>query len=180
MLQLLQIALNLLHRRHCAFEVVRQCLYQGVFAHAHGLFHVAQGKFHLNVVFIAAQQQANGGLVVVAFEKTVHRRQIEVELARVFRNELTVFQLHHHVALERDVIEQQVNVVVVAGNFQVVLPAHEGKAFAQFQQKLGDVLGQLALYIQLVVRRCHRHEVEGVRVFQRLLGQVRLGHWQGA
>lgn len=32
-------------------------------AHAYGFIHVAQGKFDLNIVFIAAQQQANGGLV---------------------------------------------------------------------------------------------------------------------
>jgi len=77
------------------------------------------------------------------------------------------------------VIEQQVDEVIVTRHFQVVLSTNEGKAFAQLQQKLGDVLGKFALHIQLVVRRSHGHEVKGVRVFEGLLSQVRLWQWQG-
>ncbi len=84
----------------------------------------------------------------------------------LFRDEFAIFQLHHHVALQYDVIEQQVDVVVVTRNFQVILSANESKALAQFQQKLGDMLSKLALHIQLVVWRCHRHEVESVWIFE--------------
>jgi hypothetical protein len=69
LLQLLQIQLDFLHRRQCALQVVWQGFHQGVFAHAHGFVHVAQGEFHLDVVLVAAQQQADGGLVVLALSR---------------------------------------------------------------------------------------------------------------
>ncbi len=79
-LQLLQIALNLLHHGQGALQVVGQGFDQGVLAHAHGLVHVAQGKFNLDVVLVATQQKADGGLVIAALEQAVHGRQVKVEL----------------------------------------------------------------------------------------------------
>ena len=54
------------------------------------------------------------------------------------------------------------------------LPADEGEPGSEFQQKLLDVIDQAGFEVAFDGVVVQRQEVEQVRVFQRLLGQVRL------
>ena len=76
-------------------------------------------------------------------------------------------------------VEQQVQVEVVAAHLQVVLAANEREAFPQFQQEAPDVFKQAAFQIPLVRLTAEREEVEVVRVFEKLLGEVGLRRRQG-
>ena len=58
----------------------------------------------------------------------------------MFRLEGASLQFHHHIAVQLQVIEQQVDEEVIAAHLQRHLPPDEGKTCTQLQQKLGDVL----------------------------------------
>jgi hypothetical protein len=72
----------------------------------------------------------------------VHGSQIEPELAQVLGFELTALEFNHHIAAQLEVVEQQVDKKLVAAHIQQHLPPDEGKARAQLQQEVGDVLDQ--------------------------------------
>lgn len=75
------------------------------------------------------------------------------------------FQLHHHIATQFQVIEQQVNEKVIAGHLDMHLPTDKGKTGPQFQQKTGDVLDDGGLNLALVGLLAYSEEIEKVRVY---------------
>lgn len=59
------------------------------------------------------------------------------------------------------------------------LPADKRKSRAQLQQKLRDMADQSGFKIPLVIIFAHGKKIEYIRVFERLLCQIRLGLRQG-
>ncbi|MPN26185.1 hypothetical protein SDC9_173609 [bioreactor metagenome] len=104
---------------------------------------------------------------------------VKAELSQVFRLELAAFQFDHDVAAQLEVIEQQVDEEFLAADVQQHLPADEGKAGAQFEQEVGDVLHQGVFDVALVGCLGQAEEIETVGVFQRLAGEVGLRSGQG-
>ncbi|MNI70254.1 hypothetical protein D3C73_1260560 [compost metagenome] len=88
--------------------------------------------------------------------------------------ELARLEFDDHIAAQLEVIEQQVDEELVTTNIQQHLLADEGKACAQFQQELGDMLDQSVFDLTLLRIKRQAEEVEAVRIFQRLAGQVGL------
>ena len=80
------------------------------------------------VILALAEQQANQGGVLLFLQNAIHRREVEVELSGVFRLELTIFQLNHHIAAKIQIIKQQVNLEVIAAHIEVVLIAEKRRA----------------------------------------------------
>ena len=89
----------------------------------------------------------------------------------------TDLQVNDDEAAQAEVVEEQVEVEILAADLKVVLVADEGKAQPQLQQEGAQMLDQRPLQVALVGLRAQAEEVEGVRVFQQLLGQLRL--WGG-
>ena len=118
---------------------------QLVFGHAHRLGDAAQRIFGDQPVILLAQQQADRRLVVVRFHLRVHRGQIEIELARVFRFERRRLEFDHDVAAKLQVIEQEIDEKLVSADFEPVLPADEREPCTEFEQEPRDMPRQRAV-----------------------------------
>lgn len=68
-------------------------------------------------------------------QQIVHRCQVKVHLTRELRHKLRHLQVYDHKAAQAQVIEQQINLIVLAADFQMILTAYEGKACSHFQQE---------------------------------------------
>jgi hypothetical protein len=67
-----------------------------------------------------------------------------------------------------EVIEEQVDVEVVATDLHVILAANEREADAEFEQELADVCEQLTFEVALARLAVERQKVEVVGVFKKL------------
>jgi hypothetical protein len=77
-------------------------------------------------------------------------------------------------------VEEQVEEVVGIANRELHLIAHEGEAGSQFEQELSDMSKEGALGNPLVHLATESQEVEGVRILERLLCELRLWRRQSA
>ena len=87
-------------------------------------------------------------------------------------------QVYHHEAAQAQVVEEEVKMELLAVHFQGHLLADKGEAGAHLQQELADLLHQATLQVALGGIGAQGEEVEHVRVFDHLLGQVALGRRQ--
>ncbi len=99
-----------------------------MFADADGFGQVAERVFGFDVAFAFADQNAERWAVGFGADLAVDRGDVEVHLARELGLELDDLQIDHDVAVQLQVIEQQVDAVVVAVDVDLVLPAGEGEA----------------------------------------------------
>ena len=141
--------LDILHGRQLAFQFFRQVAGDLIGADADGLAHILERILGHEVVLALAEQQANRRIVLLFFQDTIHGRKVEVKLPCVFRLELAGLQLDYHIAAEVEVIEQQVDVEVIAAYVEVVLVAEKRKAGSQLQQELCHILDQSLLNVTL-------------------------------
>src|SRR5437899_154129 len=76
-------------------------------------------------------------------------------------------------------IKQQVEVIVLAADFEPVLLAEEGEPGPQLDEELTDMGEEPLLDGLLLGLLGKREELELVRILERLPGEVRLGPGQG-
>ena len=72
-------------------------------------------------------------------EQVVHDRTIKIHLADGFRCEGFGFQVEHNETAEFQVIEKQIEIEIVAANFEMILAADEGETDTEFEEELPDV-----------------------------------------
>lgn len=179
-LALAQFGFDFLRGGECAFESGGQFFNQAgdIAGDADGFGHVPQGVLGDDLVARLAQDQADGWLIVRVAEQVVHSREIEIHLAGVLGFEGLGLQVDHDKAAQTKMIEQQVDIVVLAAHFQGNLLADKGEARAQLQQELADVVEQGPLQLPLGCFGAEGEEVEVVGVLDDLDGQVRLRGWE--
>ena len=69
-----------------------------VFADTNGVIDILQGIFGNQIVLALAQKQADSGRVLLCLQDIVHCRQVEVQLAGIFRLEVARLQFDDHIA----------------------------------------------------------------------------------
>jgi len=94
------------------------------------------------MVTFLAQQEPDRRPILRLAESIVHGREIEVHLAREFRLKGLHLQINHHIAPQSEMIEQKVEIIILAADLQVILPANKRKANAQFKQEFLDMVKQ--------------------------------------
>jgi hypothetical protein len=94
------------------------------------------------VVFVTADQDADGFVVVLAAEHVIDKRDIEVELACELGLELARLQFDDYLSVLVHVEKQHVDVVVIAVDVEVHLPANESEPGPQFPQRFRYPAGQ--------------------------------------
>ena len=171
-----QFGFELLRCRQTAFEFGRQRFEYTKLAHAQRRAQAAQGVFDLKVIFALAQNQADAGRILFAFQQIVHNRQIKVHLARVLGFELFALQVDHDVAMQFHMIKQQVEIKIVlvgraAADLQMVLRTQKRKALPQLHQKIAQMFEQPALQIAFarIVGQCQKVEAAKPEELQRVL-----------
>ena len=71
-------------------------------------------------------------------------------------------------------VEEKIEPVVLAGDFEGNLAADEGEAGSEFEEEFLDVLDEAGFEFALTGVLGQREEIEVVGIFQELLGQVGL------
>lgn len=77
-------------------------------------------------------------------------------------------------------VEKQIEVVVLSGDFEVKLASHKCKPLPQLQKEIADVFNQAVLEVPFEQVRSQREKVKVVWVFDEFLSKVRLRLRQGA
>jgi hypothetical protein len=75
-------------------------------------------------------------------------------------------------------VEEQIQVIVLAADFKVVLAADEREAFAEFEDKRAEMVDQTTFKIALQDIRAKRQEIEGIGVLEELLSELGLSSRQ--
>ena len=89
-----------------------------------------EGEFCFGLVETCADEESYGGIVVGLLHETVDGIDIEVELAGKFRFEGLGLKFYYHIAAKADMIEEEINTTIFAGDEYLFLPANKGEAVA--------------------------------------------------
>ncbi len=108
-----------------------------------------EGVADHGVVLVRAQDQPERRIVAFRPALAVVVVHVQLELPQVLMRQLAGLQIDDHEALQDRVVEDQIDVEVVAVQREPFLPGHEGEALAQFQQKGLQVVDQRLLQIRL-------------------------------
>lgn len=108
---------------------------QLILGHTDRLGHTFQRQFHIHVVFLGTEDDANGGILAFATLQTVKQRQLIVHLSGIFGDELAYFQVDGDKATQPPVEEEHINATLLAIVLQHMLIAYERETLAKFQKK---------------------------------------------
>src|SRR5262249_59038057 len=78
------------------------------------------------------------------------------------------------IAAELQMVEEEIDVEVLASDVEVNLPADEGEANTELEEELLDVIDEGLLHLAFPCIVGDREEVEEVRILERLLSEVGL------
>ena len=161
---------DVLRRRQLAFQRLGQGLGDFIGGHADGLAGVVQGVFHNRAALLLAQDDADGGVLVLLADLPVQRRQIKLHLADELRQEFADFQFNGDKAAQTAVKQQEVDEKLFAVHLQPVLAAHEGEHAAHGPEEILDPGDERPLQLPLAVLLAQLQKIEGVFVLHRQLG----------
>ena len=84
--------------------------------------------FHHGIVFIRGEDEAESGIIIRCAAFPVVVIDVELQLADVFVGKLAYFEIDEDVALEDGVVEDEIDVEVIALKCETLLSGDEGKA----------------------------------------------------
>ncbi len=154
---------------------LRQGLEELVFGDAHRLGGVAQGIFGHDAVLGLAEEESNGGLVVLTLDLGVDGAQVEVQLADMLGFEGGAFEFNDDITLQPGVVEEQIDEELVARDLEPELAADKGETGAQLEQEAGDVADEGVFNLPLVGIVGEAEEIEVVGIFECFLSQSGVG-----
>ena len=108
------------------------------------------------LIFLGAEDEADGGVVAFDFEEVFVEADIAVHLADVLMGELADFQINEDEAFQEVVVEDEVHIEFVILEDDALLPGDEGEAASRFPQCEG-----------------HPHRATGRRAQARAIGPAR-------
>jgi len=98
---------------------------------------------------LPAQQEPHRWLVIGVPQEIIDRREVQIQLTDKRRSKGDRLELNNDVATKSQMIEQKVECKILAAHLELDLPAHEGKARSQLQEKLLNVIHEGLLNLAL-------------------------------
>ena len=98
-------------------------------------------EFHHGVVFLPAEQQADGGILLRQFHMTIVVIYIHLHLPEILVGKLVELKVNDQIAAQEPVVEDEVEEVVVAVEGETLLAGLKEEAFAKLQEEffqMGD------------------------------------------
>ena len=120
-----------------------------IFCHTDRIGFALQCELYFQVVFLRTQDDTDRRVVVFGSLFLIEHVEIEIHLAGIFRLEWPRFQFKGNQRLEKAVIEQQIDEILLVAQRQTMLPPHETEAIAQFQDEILQLLNKPALKLAL-------------------------------
>ena len=139
---------------------------------------MSRRAYSATMPFFLAQNEADTRLVVLMAKQIIDGGKIEVHFSGIFRFECATFQIEDHEASKLQVIEEKIDSVVRACDLKGYLPANEREADSQLKEKFLDVAYKAGLYVSFVSILGEREEIEIIRIFEELLGEIGLRLWK--
>jgi len=122
--------------------------------------------------FFLTEDKADGTLVGGVLQPVVHGVQIKIHLAGIFRLEGADLQINDDETAELKMVKQKIYVEITVADFHVNLTTDEGKADAEFHEKMLKVAEQAGFKFALMEGFFQREEIEKIGVFQKLGREV--------
>ena len=135
---------------------------------------IAQGVFCNHAVRAAAEQETNRRGVGGIAQEVVDRGEVEIQLAGELWPELAHFQINDDIAVQLDVVEEEIQIEILLTNLKMILAAEKGEANAKFEHECLQVLEQTAFEIAFDRVIVEGQEVEVVRIFEQILDKIGL------
>lgn len=124
------------------------------------------------LLLVRQRSKANGRFVFWGFHNVINCRNIEVQFANELWFELHGFQFHYNIAMQFEMVHQQVDIIIIPIYGNMVLSAYVCKTTSHLEEKICYLACQGLFYIQFILQ-CHRsNEREIVRVFEYVTSQV--------
>ena len=111
-------------------------------------------------------------------QRVVDQVEVEVHLTGVVWLEGADLELHHHVATQLEVVEEQVQIEIILVHRELVLSADKSEADAELHQERLEVSYQAGFELALSEGLGEGQEVEDVGILEGLPRQIGLGRWQ--
>lgn len=120
-------------RQRCRQRIRQQ---QAIACHANRRVDVAKRILDDDPVVFAAKDQPDAGIVARFTVPIIQRRETKIHLAGVLGLERAHLQVNRDQAAQPPLIEEQVDIDILAANIEVMLAANERKPFSQLQQQV--------------------------------------------
>src|SRR5579863_1882770 len=108
-----------------------------------------QGVLDRGVVLVCTENQSQGRIIPFGPTFPVVIIYVQLQLSQVLMRELARLQVNHYVAFENGVIEDQINVEMIAIQGKPLLTGDKSESSAQFEQKGLQVIDQCLFKIGL-------------------------------
>src|SRR4051794_38107043 len=96
---------------------------------------LAERVLHHEIVLVRTEQKPQGRVVARGQLGFVVVVDVELHLPKIGVRELLYFEVEKDVAFQNDVVENQVDIEVIAFQRDSLLPRHKSEPSAQFQQE---------------------------------------------
>jgi hypothetical protein len=127
---------------------------------------IAEGIFSQGAVVRLTEKQAYGRGIRSIAEQIVDGGQIEVELARPLGLELSRLQLDDKVAVQPEMIEEQIDVEGLTADLERHLAADEGEPAAKLQEKVAKMFEEATLQLPLFGSRAQGQKLERIWILK--------------
>jgi hypothetical protein len=101
------------------------------------------------LVLLGAEDEADGRTVAFRASLAIEETDIAVHLTDVLVGKLAELEVDQQVALEDDVVEDEVDIEMLVLEREALLPRNEGEAFADLEQEMLQLLEDRALEVTL-------------------------------
>ena len=178
--ELVDDLLEILDRGQLLLDWRRQLAGDPISGHTDRLIDVLESKLHHGAAPALAQENPDARAFDWRSHRAVHGSQVEAELAGMLGLEVTHLEFEDKIAMQTDMVEEQIDVEGSAVHGDWELTAYEGKPSAQFQEKIAQMAQEPILDLAFPGRCRHGQEIEVVGVLENLLRQIGFQGRQGS
>src|ERR1035437_2783225 len=139
---------------------------------------VPESVFGNDSILRFAEDKTDAWLVVRMTKEVIDSGEVEVHLPGILGFKPAHFEIDDNEASELQVVEEQIDLEILSSNLERHLTSDEGKSHAEFDEKLAQVRKKPMFEVALLCLRRKGEEIEIVRIFDELLGEIRLCRWQ--
>src|SRR5260370_13298462 len=109
-------------------------------------------ELNLRLIFVAAEDDADGWIVVGSHHLLLEIIEVEIHLSGVPMTKRSDLEIQQYVAAKETMVKDQVDIVMLIADGDPFLPGFKTKTGAQFQKECLQMIEEGGLEIRLAVR----------------------------
>ncbi len=172
--------LQIFHRGDLISDLCGQFARDPIARHTDRLIDVLKRVLDDRPAVRLTKQQTYAPSVRRRTHQVVDSGEVKAELARPLRFKPAGFEFNHKVAVQAHVVEKQVNIEGLSIDLDWHLAADEGETPSELQEEVAEMNQKSTFDLPFVSSLSDREEIEVVRIFEDLLGEIGVGRRQGS